>query len=195
MSLFNYHFIDLSTAEKQVRRQTLDKYALYAQLSILAPVAVLLIYRLWKQTSNAGASEGRYAPVPSSPVLKERRNSHVGTWSSRSRRLQWWLGEDVVVAGWVLGQRDRTYNPPHNLRFFQMFWAPWLTSGQNGSSGCCGALGCCCFLSQKPGTVSHNPSLPLQCTNLHRLPALDQEIWRCCYFTMAAPIPPGAQVT
>ncbi|KAH6847313.1 ferric reductase NAD binding domain-containing protein [Chaetomium sp. MPI-CAGE-AT-0009] len=118
MSLFNYHFIDLSTAEKQVRRQTLDKYALYAQLSVLVPVAVLLIIRLWKQTPKAGASEGDYAAVPSSPVLKERRNSNAGTWSSRSRRLQWWLGEDVVLAGWVLGQRDQWV--------VGLVWTAWL---------------------------------------------------------------------
>ncbi|KAK3290674.1 ferric reductase NAD binding domain-containing protein [Chaetomium fimeti] len=118
MSLFNYHFIDLSTGEKQVRRQTLDKYALYAQLSVLLPVAVLLIIRLWKQTSKAGASKGHYDAVPSSPVLKERRNSNVGTWSSRSRRLQWWLGEDVVVAGWVLGQRDQWV--------VGLVWTAWL---------------------------------------------------------------------
>jgi hypothetical protein len=39
----NYHFIDLSRPEKQVRRQTLDKYALYAQLSALLPVVVVLL--------------------------------------------------------------------------------------------------------------------------------------------------------
>ena len=105
----DYRFLDLSTAEKQVRRQTLDKYALYAQLSALVPVAVVVLCRLWKRALNSGGSKGNYAAVPSSPVLKDRRNSNAGTWSSRSRRAQWWLGEDVVAAGMVLGQRDRMW--------------------------------------------------------------------------------------
>jgi hypothetical protein len=104
----NYHFIDLSTAEKQVRRQTLDKYGLLAQLSALIPVVVILVYRLAKRIADSRGSNGDYAAVPSSPVLKERRNSTAGRWSARSRKAQWWLGEDVVVFGKVYGQRDRT---------------------------------------------------------------------------------------
>lgn len=111
----NYHFIDLSQDEKQVRRQTLDKYALYAQFSALVPVAIILLYRLARRAANSEESKGDYAAVPSSPVLKERRNSTAGSWSSRSRRAQWWLGEDVVAAGMVLGQRDRMCLPLHVL--------------------------------------------------------------------------------
>lgn len=104
---FSYRFIDLSAAEKQARRQTLDKYALYAQLSALLPMLVLLSYRLGKRLALSRGSRGDYDAVPSSPVLKERRNSNAGTWNSKSRRARWWLGEDVVVGGMVLGQRDR----------------------------------------------------------------------------------------
>ncbi|KAK3305796.1 ferric reductase NAD binding domain-containing protein [Chaetomium strumarium] len=104
----NYHFLDPSPAEKQVRRQTLDKYALYAQLSALVLVAFVLLSRLgeWR-TKGKGSSRGDYDAVPSSPVLKERRNSGLEVWNSRARRVRWWLGEDVVVAGMVLGQRDQ----------------------------------------------------------------------------------------
>jgi hypothetical protein len=110
----NYHFVDLSRGEKQARRQTIDKYALYAQLSALVPVVVLLLYRLARRAASAGSakSQGDYDAVPSSPVLKQRRNSSAGTWSSRSRRARWWLGEDVVAAGMVLGQRDRMWRRP-----------------------------------------------------------------------------------
>ena len=107
MALFTYHFIDLSKAEKHVRRQTLDKYALYAQLSALLPVLVILIFRLVKRVLKSEASGRKYSVVPSSPVQKQRQRSSTGTWSSRFRRAQWWLGEDVVVANMVLGQRDR----------------------------------------------------------------------------------------
>ncbi|KAK3899556.1 Ferric/cupric reductase transmembrane component 2 [Staphylotrichum tortipilum] len=120
----NYHFIDLSGDEKHARRQTLDKYALYAQLSALAPVAVLLLYRLARRAVSAGASggsggaRGDYAAVPSSPVLKERRSSNAGAWAARSRRARWWLGEDVVAAGMVLGQRDQW--------IVGILWTAWL---------------------------------------------------------------------
>jgi hypothetical protein len=105
----NYHFVDLSAAEKVARRQTLDKYALYAQLSALVPVAAVLLYRLAKWVvASKGSRNGNYAVVPSSPVQKVRRHSSLGTCASRSRRARWWLGEDVVAFGTVLGQRDRT---------------------------------------------------------------------------------------
>jgi hypothetical protein len=103
----NYHFIDLSRPEKQVRRQTLDKYALYAQLSALLPVVVVLLYRLVKRAASSGGPKADYAAVPSSPVLKKRRISGAGSWGARLRRVRWWLDEDVVAAGMVLGQRDR----------------------------------------------------------------------------------------
>lgn len=107
--MWNYHFVDLSEAEKHARRQTLNRYALYAQLSALVPVALVLLHRLVKWVAVTRESRnGDYAAVPSSPVLKVRRHSSLGAWSSRSRRARWWLGEDVVVAGMGWGQRDRT---------------------------------------------------------------------------------------
>ncbi|KAK4242923.1 Ferric/cupric reductase transmembrane component 2 [Achaetomium macrosporum] len=115
----SYRFLGLSPAEKQVRRQTLDKYALYAQLSALVPVAFVLLYRLVQWATKArGSRRGDYDAVPSSPVLKERRNSGLGIWNSRTRRARWWLGEDVVVAGMVLGQRDQW--------LIGISWTAWL---------------------------------------------------------------------
>ncbi|KAK4100383.1 hypothetical protein N658DRAFT_516679 [Parathielavia hyrcaniae] len=101
-----YHFVDLSADEKQVRRQTLDQYGLLAQLSALTLVVAILLYRLATRATNSRGANGDYAAVPSSPVLKVRRNSSAGHWGARSRRVRWWLGEDVVVAGKVYGQRD-----------------------------------------------------------------------------------------
>ncbi|KXX77293.1 Ferric/cupric reductase transmembrane component 2 [Madurella mycetomatis] len=117
--IWNYHFIELSKAEKHYRRQTLNKYALYAQLSALVPVVVILLYRLAKWAASTRESRnGDYAAVPSSPVRKVRRHGSLGTWSSRSRRARWWLGEDVVVAGMVFGQRDQWA--------VGILWAAWL---------------------------------------------------------------------
>ncbi|KAL2163470.1 hypothetical protein VTH06DRAFT_5528 [Thermothelomyces fergusii] len=107
MALLGYHFIDLSPDEKLARRQTLNKYALYAQVSALIPVAVILLSRLVGRALSAGLSRRQYAAVPSSPVQKQQRTSRAGTWTARARRARWWLGEDVVLFGMVLGQRDQ----------------------------------------------------------------------------------------
>ncbi|GAB1317552.1 putative metalloreductase AIM14 [Madurella fahalii] len=116
---WNYHFIDLSEAEKHGRRQTLNRYALYAQLSALVPATAVLLYRLTKWAVTATESRnGDYAAVPSSPVRKVRRHSSLGTWSSRLRKARWWLGEDVVAAGMVFGQRDQW--------IVGISWAAWL---------------------------------------------------------------------
>ncbi|KAK4124659.1 hypothetical protein N657DRAFT_655836 [Parathielavia appendiculata] len=114
----SYHFVDLSADEKQLRRQTLDRYGLLAQLSALIPVVVILLYRLAKNAANWRGTNGDYAAVPSSPVLKERRNSSAGNPGAWSRRAQWWLGEDVVVTGKVYGQRDQW--------LVGILWTAWL---------------------------------------------------------------------
>ncbi|KAK4179363.1 putative ferric reductase transmembrane component [Triangularia setosa] len=111
MGLFTYRFIEgLTEAEKQARRQALNNYGLAAQLSDLLPVVLILLYRLAKWVVRErvdGSSNGEYAAVPSSPVMKKRREEGVRSWSARKRRLQWWLGEDVAVQGHVYGQRDQ----------------------------------------------------------------------------------------
>ncbi|KAL1836012.1 hypothetical protein VTJ49DRAFT_5694 [Mycothermus thermophilus] len=114
----NYHFVDLTKAEKQLRRETIQRYALYAQLSALVPIAILLLHRFVKRAASSGRSKGDYAAVPSSPVLKQRRHSGLGSFASRTRSLRWWLGEDVVLFGTVLGQRDQW--------LVGFAWAAWL---------------------------------------------------------------------
>ncbi|KAL2186249.1 hypothetical protein L209DRAFT_754865 [Thermothelomyces heterothallicus CBS 203.75] len=118
MAWLNYHFIDLSPDEKQVRRQTLNKYALYSQASALIPVVVILLSRLAQRALSSGSSNKQYAAVPSSPVQKQQRTSSAGTWTSRARRVQWWLNEDVVMSGIVLGQRDQW--------LIGLLWMAWL---------------------------------------------------------------------
>ncbi|KAK4203511.1 putative ferric reductase transmembrane component [Triangularia verruculosa] len=110
MGLFTYRFVEgLTAAEKLARRQALDNYGLAAQLSDLLPVVLILLYRLtrWVVRERAeGSGGGEYAAVPSSAVMKRRREEGVRSWGARRRRMQWWLGEDVVVRGHVYGQRD-----------------------------------------------------------------------------------------
>ncbi|KAI0475088.1 ferric reductase like transmembrane component [Xylariaceae sp. FL0804] len=105
-----YQFLELNDAEKHVRRQSLDRHALYAQLSALLPVAVFLALRLgtWllKKWPSPQQQRGAYSAVPDSPMLKEQRLSPAGSWESRARRAAWWLGDDVVLFGRAWGQRD-----------------------------------------------------------------------------------------
>ena len=105
-----YSFVNLSDAEKQLRRQALDKYALYAQLSALLPLVVFLLYRIARWAAETASSQrGAYAAIPDSPALKSRRLSTLGGWSSRAQRLRWWLGDDAVIFGKALGQWDGKY--------------------------------------------------------------------------------------
>ncbi len=106
---WSYHFLDLTDTEKYLRRQSLDRYALYAQLSALLPLAVVLLYRIagWASKSATTRGGGTYAAIPNSPALKSQRLGALGGWSAWARKAQWWLGEDVYVFGDVHGQRDR----------------------------------------------------------------------------------------
>ena len=99
-----YHFVDLNAAEKQLRREALDRFALYAQLSALLPLVVVLLYRIvaWAFKSRHGA----YSAVPSSPSLKSQRLTASGGWAAQVRRWKWWLGEDLNPSKSILGQRD-----------------------------------------------------------------------------------------
>lgn len=144
----NYRFLDLSEAEKHLRRENLHNFALFAQLSALVPAAAVLLYRLAKWVaSSRGSPSGGYAAVASSPVLKARRHSSRGTWASQLRRARWWLSEDVVAFGTVLGQRDR------NCVLYSALMAYALTREQNGLSDSCGCRGFCCSVCCKQEKV------------------------------------------
>ncbi|KAJ4416724.1 hypothetical protein N0V85_002169 [Neurospora sp. IMI 360204] len=105
-----YQFLDLSQAEKHARRQSLGRYALYAQLSALIPIGLVWL----NQTLNKSSSSRKrdYTAVPSSDSFNTRKQSNW--WS----KLRWWLGEDVVAFGEVLGQRDQWVGG--------IAWAVWL---------------------------------------------------------------------
>lgn len=115
-----YQFISLSAEERHARREVLDRYATYAQLSALLPVAVYLVFRLasWAKTTLAANRDGSYAAVPNSPGLKVQRQTVWGAWSTRLRKLRWWLGDDVYLFGRRYGQRDQL--------LFGSLWAAWL---------------------------------------------------------------------
>ncbi|KAJ8063656.1 hypothetical protein OCU04_007519 [Sclerotinia nivalis] len=93
-------YFNHTSSEKDQRRILLDRYGLYAQLSILIPIVLYNLYRLaiWVY-SERQRSKVDYSAVPSSPTLKKRRNSKRATWGRKGRSLAWWLGGDVG-RGW-----------------------------------------------------------------------------------------------
>lgn len=105
-----YQFLDLSQAEKHARRQSLDRYALYAQLSALIPIGLVWLYQTLNKSSSSRKRD--YTAVPSSDSFNTRKQSNW--WS----KLRWWLSEDVVAFEEVLGQRDQWVGG--------ITWAAWL---------------------------------------------------------------------
>ncbi|KAI0880500.1 metalloreductase Fre8 [Annulohypoxylon maeteangense] len=116
-----YQFIDLDAEQKHARRQALDRYAAYAQLSALVPIALVLLFRFVSWLVKRFSPErqrGVYEAVPASPALKQRRRSTTGVWVSTFRRFVWWLGDDVTFLGVSWGQRDQI--------FVGFAWTVWL---------------------------------------------------------------------
>ncbi|KAI8960352.1 hypothetical protein F5Y11DRAFT_358536 [Daldinia sp. FL1419] len=115
-----YQIFALEDAQKHARRQSLDRHAAYAQLSALIPIGLVLLYRLgvFMLRRVSPYQPVAYSAVPSSPGLKHERQSAVGSWRGAVRRVRWWLGDEVVVLGVNLGQRDQIV--------FGSLWAGWL---------------------------------------------------------------------
>lgn len=113
-----YQFLNLDEAERQARRLTLDRYASYAQLSSLVPVALVILYRIGRWAAKSGASRhGSYNAVPNSPALKFERQSGGG-WQTQINKLKWWLGGEVHLFGHLYGHRDQWV--------FGGLWTIWL---------------------------------------------------------------------
>ncbi|KAI1264483.1 ferric reductase like transmembrane component [Xylariaceae sp. FL1019] len=115
-----WQFVDLDDAQKIARRHALDRYALVAQLSALAPVIAFLLYRAtkWAIAKATGLSRGSYSALPGSPVAKQRRSTSIGSWTARWRKLAWWLSDDIVILGWNWGPRDQMIGG--------VIWGLWL---------------------------------------------------------------------
>ncbi|KAI2780130.1 ferric reductase like transmembrane component-domain-containing protein [Daldinia loculata] len=115
-----YQIFALEDAQKHARRQSLDRHAAYAQLSALIPIGLIFLYRLgvFLVRRVSPYQPVAYSAVPSSPGLKHERQSPAGYWSITARRVAWWLGDDVVILGLNLGQRDQIV--------FGSLWSMWL---------------------------------------------------------------------
>jgi hypothetical protein len=100
-----YHIIDLTNPQKHQRRELLDRYGVYAQLSALIPILGYQLYRLgvWVY-SERQRSKIAYSAVPTSPALKRNRHTTSGSIVQKLKTARWWL-EGEVAPGWGIRGR------------------------------------------------------------------------------------------
>lgn len=95
-----YRFVRLDTAQEAHRRQLLDSYGQFAQISALIP---LLSFQLIFVTRFLGRKWNGYARKPikvhQSPRLTDFPKHNQLTTSSFAARIRWALGEEVA-RGW-----------------------------------------------------------------------------------------------
>ena len=116
-----YHFIDLTGAQKQERRELLDRYATLAQVSVLAPLLVIQCYFFLSWLSRRGQD----AKPPASPWRKGERLGHrigIASMGLMWRRFGWWCGEPVEMGSgaFYLGLRGEVLAAAG--------WLAWLLS-------------------------------------------------------------------
>lgn len=112
---FLYHFVRLDTTQQAHRRQLLDSYGQFAQISALVPLlsfqlifVIRFLHRKWKEYGR------KPLKVHQSPRLSVfPKHKHRLTTSSFAARIRWALGEEVarnwgtrlewlIGAGWTV---------------------------------------------------------------------------------------------
>ncbi|OBT68967.1 hypothetical protein VE03_01304 [Pseudogymnoascus sp. 23342-1-I1] len=108
---------DLSSEQKALRRQTLDRYGLYAHLSSFLPIALYWLYVLTIWVFGARQTRGEYAAVPGSPHVKR------GAGTAAGRAARWWRGWVFRVGGrgWAGQEQERVVH-----KMVGLAWAVWL---------------------------------------------------------------------
>jgi hypothetical protein len=151
-----WQFVALSNEQILLRREVLDRYGVYAQLSALIPLVAFQLYRLatWVSFERERAKpdyEGVYNGS-SSPSRKQKRST--STLISRERlrdqwdRTKWWLGGEVYP-GW--GGRGHCAAG--------LLWASWLLflCVHNTGNGMCVPFLRYCSLCHATNTVAVSP--------------------------------------
>ncbi|KAF2428793.1 hypothetical protein EJ08DRAFT_615065 [Tothia fuscella] len=117
MGLFGYAFVDLTHAQKEARRDSLDLHAAIAQGSIGLVLVFIQLYFLgrWLSERWSNGDEER----PSSPYAKHEEAIRKGALVAKIKwnwaRLAWWCGEEI---GWGIGKRGEI--------IFGGVWFLWL---------------------------------------------------------------------
>lgn len=106
MGLFTYHFVSPNQEQLQRRRELLDGYGQFAQLSALVPLFAIFLLRvfLFLEEKYTFAELGKSRKEHASPVVSRFAETVAAThkrgWSEVVwARVQWWL-DDEVVSGW-----------------------------------------------------------------------------------------------
>ncbi|KAH8174766.1 ferric reductase like transmembrane component domain-containing protein [Sarocladium implicatum] len=107
-----YAFLDLNDAEKALRRESLNHYALVAHWSAFAPIPIYLVFQVVQKVvrkrlqPTENGSRGDYQRVPGSPLAKAKQMTASGELATKWRKLKWWMGEEVYFLGNYRGERD-----------------------------------------------------------------------------------------
>ncbi|GFG26579.1 probable ferric reductase transmembrane component 8 [Aspergillus udagawae] len=107
-----YHIVKLSPDEKSQRRELLDRYGFYSQLSVFIPILCFWLYRLGHWAYHRSTRRDGYSAVTRLAESRTFRPKHFVT---RWRSILWWL-DDEVAPGW--GARRQW--------IFGAAWALWL---------------------------------------------------------------------
>lgn len=103
-----YHFVDLTDDQKQQRRDRLDWYGLFAQISVLVPLLVVQSFALATWLRRRFAQQSSPEQTPSSPYAKSRRMDSRFDAKEAAKRWStflWWCGESCQIAGFHLGTK------------------------------------------------------------------------------------------
>lgn len=159
-----YHFVDLDAAGQSSRRELLDRYGAYAQLSAFVPVLLYQLNRLaWWVLSERQRAEPGYASVPrspGSPISKKYNSSPKGVFSTRWRAVVWWLQSDLVQ-GW--GERGHWIAGGA--------WAAWLLflSVHETGVGMCTSFSSSCFAKESPNFFYFHDMCSMSFYDLHNI--------------------------
>ncbi|KAI6316270.1 hypothetical protein MCOR14_000371 [Pyricularia oryzae] len=121
-----WRFVDLDEEARALRRETLDRYAAYSQLSVLIPVLGFVGFQLARRayhhiSAKSPGGDAAYSSLPEapgSPSQKSRRRSPAGVLGIRLEALKWWLGDEVFILGKYRGERE--------VWVFGGLWTAWL---------------------------------------------------------------------
>lgn len=95
-----YAFVTLTKEEQAQRRELLDWYGSFAQLSVLLPLLVLQIIFLGSWLRRKGQNPNTL-DTPSSPRVKEAKRRDEG-WVGKTRNVRSLLGGSVVLGSDVV---------------------------------------------------------------------------------------------
>ena len=98
--LLRWTIREVSDTEKAHRRILLDRYGIYAQLSVLIPIAGYWLFRLGVWVFHERLrTRPEYSAVPGSPRQKQFAKTKAGRVRSVWKRFVWWMNGESCGYG------------------------------------------------------------------------------------------------